>query len=250
MSKPDKWRKSIAAMLATAGDSGATDGERETAMGHALHYMQKYGFTASDFEKDGEFDFATAQFTKKRVVLPAKRTPFWMDQLCRFISNFVGGVFYYDALVKPGEKGRSIAWYGPEEQVMSAVEINIRLGATIKKKAQFAYNGWQRGRGADYCLGFVRGLETQLQSQIIALEYENKNLPPAWQKPGLICQNNALILKLQNWANDRLSSEYNIKLQNVRTSGGSRNLDGQAFENGKREGASHDSHKATQAKIG
>lgn len=249
MNKPDKWRKTIAAMLATAGNDGASDSEREAAMHHAMHFMRKYGFTAADFEKNGDYDFSSQAFTKRRVVLPCKRIPYWLHLLAGFVSKFVGGVFFYDNGIKRGDKGVSIEFYGPEEQVLSACEIMIRLAFTIKGKAKFMYNSWQRSKGADYSLGYVMGLVTQLESEIVRLEAKNENLPPAWQEPGLICQNLALTIKLENWAKNRLESDYGVKLRKAPRSSGSRNLDGKAYDNGKREGQSHNHRQGSQARI-
>ena len=231
----DKVKDKVRKLLAVAANDAAQGNEIENALKAARTLMQAYHLEEGEIgegetEKPLEFDKAERAFTGSRVVQ-------WECLLANFVCKFIGGVSWYRHKTTQLRSGRMqqvgcAVFYGPEEEVALAVEMQEALTTTIIMLARAKYNSWARSNGATYAQGFVAGLQLQLTDA-------DKESSASTTGNALVVQSAAITLRKRQLAAEWLSEKQGIRLRSGSRLGGSRGS-GDARNSGQSDGKNFD----------
>jgi hypothetical protein len=166
----DRVRK----LLAVSVDDAATQGEIDNAIRFAKIIMAKHQLSEDEIPTDDPSAVKTVEFARTYAQSVGVHLTDWEMDLARFISAFVGTVSWYRngghatrknslGLAVFDKKGdpqrcRTVVFYGPQEDVELAQELQTDLSITIASMARARYGGPHRGSGREYAEGFVEGL--------------------------------------------------------------------------------------------
>lgn len=179
MTKQEKIAKKVRNLFAIAGDKEASDAEIQNAMNHAHRLMGEYHLSEEDLGHEPQNDYEKvdeSKFNRKRSFI-GKKIFAWESHLSHFISKFVGIPYYLDhdfkMVRKNGfvqfdekenpRKGKSIVFYGIDEDAAIASELYDELRLLIATMAVASWGSVYKGDGAVYSEGFVSGLLSQLR---------------------------------------------------------------------------------------
>lgn len=251
----DKVKERIRALLNTANNAAATDGEIETALRFAKSMMRKHHLSEDDIVERVEDELTSADFARYRVVI-GKKFFKWELDLAYFAKEMVGGVNRYrDSTMhakraignrltewdKHGNNimGKSIVFYGVDDDALTAALLYQEMRLTIITLAKMKWGGCYKGDGGTYAEGFVSGLITKLRKDENEEVKFLKGTVPTDPKHALIVQRNELIATKERMADEWLETENGIKLvagQGLTGANGS----GAAWVQGREDGSASD----------
>lgn len=251
----DKVKARIRAMLNTAADDAATEGEIDNALRFARAMMQQHHLEESDLAEepaDQYEDIARAPKGTAAAVV-GKKLFAWEGWLAHFCSKFVGGVGHYlDSDIQIARRGRLAVWdengevrmgkavvfYGVAEDALLAKELYDDLRTTIITMARLTWGGCYQGDGGAYAEGFVEGLNTKLRK---AAEQERLEAAGNGRALILIDRREDLIERKTELAKSWLANERGIKL---------RRGTGRSGANGSRQARSEGRADGAAAQVG
>ena len=252
----------IQKLLATAGDSAASENEIQSAINIAKRLMTAHHLTEEDLAHEPKDDYAKvdeAKFGEVRCFV-GPTIALWEEQLAGTISKFVGCPAYTDRTkrVMRGRNGlvlfdakdeirygKSIVFYGVHEDAMIAAQLYDDMRELIATMAVGRTGKIYKSEGASYCQGFVSALYQKITE---AAKIEMK-------APGngalIVLRSNDLIQYKQEKAKGWLTKETNIKLRKAGKGAGSRvGFVRDAFQQGRKDGANTEMTADRKKKLG
>ncbi len=234
----DRIKSTVRAMLNLAADDGATQGEKDNAMAFVQRLMEENNLREEDLaDADGVLDSLDNVEVGKANVNLGPKTCTWMAILCMFVQNLLGTVKSYSVKTKD-KKGVDCIFYGVLSDCQIAAEIFFETRAIIEREALKRYGGTKRGDGFSYCLGFVTGLNQQLEKVKAA------NAPPT--SNALVVARNAIVVKKNSLA-ERWAADQGLRLRNHKAKTVVRNRG--AFEQGVDDGTNHSVNTDRRKKL-
>ena len=238
----------IRKLLATAGDSAASDNEIQSAINIAKKLMTAHHLTEEDLAHEPKDDYQKvdeADFGESRSFI-GKTIALWEDRLAGVVSAFVGCPAYMDRSKKPVRKNgliqldgndevqyaKSVVFYGVAEDAAIAAQLYDDMRELIAAMAVGRTGKVYKAEGASYCQGFVQSLYEKIRE---AARIEMK-------VPGngalIVLRSNDLIEYKKTKAKNWLSANSNIKLRKSGKGAGSRvGFNNEAFQLGRKDGA-------------
>jgi hypothetical protein len=240
----DKIRK----LLATAGDTAASDNEIQSAVNIAKKLMTAHHLTEDDLAHEPKDDYQKvdeAKFGETRSFV-GKTIALWENQLAGVVSAFVGCPAYIDNNKKPVRKNglvqfgvddeplqaKSVVFYGVSEDASIAAQLYDDMRELIAAMAVGRTGKVYKSEGASYCQGFVLALHNKIKE---AARLEMK-------APGtgalIVLRSNDLIEYKKTKATQWLTKERDIKIRKGGKGAGSRvGFNREAFQQGRTDGA-------------
>jgi len=241
----DKIRK----LLAIASDDAASEAEIQNAMNFAAKMMAAHHLTEDDLSHEPDDDYKKvdkSEFGDRRSYV-GRKAFHWEMVLATFVSRFVGVPVYRDNQLRivrnrrgiaqmdekdNPRKGKSVVFYGVDEDAAIAAELYDELRGLIASMAVIRFASVYKGDGGMYSEGFVSGLFSQLKK---AKNLENNSGSTAMI---LVARRDDLIKYKEKAAKNWLSKSQGIRVSKrggqTRGARGSR----EAFSEGKADGAS------------
>ncbi len=233
-------KSNIRAMLNLAADDASTPAEKEQAMRRVTELMDRHNLSEEDLaDADGILDsLDNVQVGYTKVDLGVRQC-LWMSALCVWVERLLGTVKTY-SVRSEDRKSVHCVFYGVYQDCEIAAEIYFEVRDFIETACGTRYGGTKRGDGYNYCMGFVAGLQQQLEK----LRSINPQLTE--QRNALIVKRNEIVTKKHALAK-RWANENGLKLHHQNNKVRIRKPD--AFSNGFDDGSRYSVNTDRRKKL-
>lgn len=259
----EEAKNKIRKLMNLAADDAATEGEINNALEFARRLALRHNIDESELDpsKTCHEVAADAEYDQMKSYSHFVRLTRWESYLSQAIAELVGTIGAYVAgqeyaktphgTVEFDKKGQpkkrtAVAFYGPVADVQDALELYDEWRTTIIAMARMRYSTAVRHEGRSYAEGF----SSELFRKVKKLAKQNPQQLQDSECTALAVSNGLSLMKAKKKeAKEWLSREKGVKLRS-RGGGPGGEFHGEAFSQGRRDGAAANFSRDVTRKIG